>query len=370
MRSSRFAPFAPPMIRILQPIAAMLACTLLASTRLAHGQPVPDPVPQAAPQAEPRATPDPAAAEAAQAPATAGEAPAVVQEIDVVGERPGPGLWKVSSGDHVLWILGTLSPLPKKMTWRSTDVERVLDGSGTLLRGDPSVTAGIGPISAVRLYLKWRRLHSNAEHRTLKQVMPEPLYARFEALKAKYAPDDEQIETMAPIFAARRLYEQAIEASGLVRGDSIPDTVLKLAKKRKVAVRRIEVRIDEPAAVMDELSKIGPDAQIGCLEATIARLETDLQAMRERARAWATGDVEALRRLPYPNQEEACWQTVSASPRVKALTELARQRWSDAVAQELANNRTTLAMLPIQKLLAPDGVLAQFREKGYRIEEP
>ena len=45
--------------------------------------------------------------------------------IVISGAQPGPGMWKVSKGDHVLWVLGTLSPLPKSMEWQSRDVEAV-----------------------------------------------------------------------------------------------------------------------------------------------------------------------------------------------------------------------------------------------------
>ena len=37
---------------------------------------------------------------------------APMEVVLVRGDQPGPALWKVSSGDHVLWILGTASPLP------------------------------------------------------------------------------------------------------------------------------------------------------------------------------------------------------------------------------------------------------------------
>jgi hypothetical protein len=40
----------------------------------------------------------------------------VLGEVLVIGEQPGPALWKVSTDDHVLWIMGTYSPLPKQMT--------------------------------------------------------------------------------------------------------------------------------------------------------------------------------------------------------------------------------------------------------------
>ncbi len=35
-----------------------------------------------------------------------------VQQVEITGVRPGPSLWRVSQGDHVVWLLGTLDPLP------------------------------------------------------------------------------------------------------------------------------------------------------------------------------------------------------------------------------------------------------------------
>ena len=55
-----------------------------------------------------------------------------IEEVLVTGEHPGPGLWKVTRGTHVLWILGVRSPLPKDLVWRqdprsATLVEAVHD---------------------------------------------------------------------------------------------------------------------------------------------------------------------------------------------------------------------------------------------------
>src|SRR3546814_747050 len=49
-----------------------------------------------------------------------------VAPVVVSGALPGPGLWKVTKGDHVLWVLGTQAPLPKRMQWRSARVEDIL----------------------------------------------------------------------------------------------------------------------------------------------------------------------------------------------------------------------------------------------------
>src|SRR5450830_55092 len=50
----------------------------------------------------------------------------VAEKVLVVGQRPGPGLWKVSRDEHVLWVFGTYTPLPAKMEWRSQEVESII----------------------------------------------------------------------------------------------------------------------------------------------------------------------------------------------------------------------------------------------------
>ena len=59
--------------------------------------------------------------------------PEDLEVVLVTGEQPGPGLWKVSSGDHVLWILGEVAPQPGKVKWRSKRFEALLDQSQEVL---------------------------------------------------------------------------------------------------------------------------------------------------------------------------------------------------------------------------------------------
>ena len=61
--------------------------------------------------------------------------------VVVSGAQPGPGLWKASKGDHVLYILGTQSPLPRDMEWDAREVRGVLERAGAVL-GSPGVAIG------------------------------------------------------------------------------------------------------------------------------------------------------------------------------------------------------------------------------------
>src|SRR5688572_25841435 len=66
-----------------------------------------------------------------------------IDEVVVSGEYPGPGLWKITRADdgeqHVLWIIGDPPPLPKRMKWKSKDVEAVAASAQEILR-DSGVT--------------------------------------------------------------------------------------------------------------------------------------------------------------------------------------------------------------------------------------
>jgi uncharacterized protein YbaP (TraB family) len=304
------------------------------------------------------------------APLAADVAEEPIEEIEVLGERAGPRMWKVSRDGHSLWVLGTLQPLPKRMTWRSQAVEDVLAESQQVLAGGVSLDADIGPITALRLYRQWRRVRRIPDGKSLSEVMPPALYARFAALKKKYAPRDRDIETLQPMLAAASLYSTAVDAVGLTSRNDIQRNVSKLARKKRVPVRRTRIELEDPKGLLEELGNTPMDGQLLCLETTIARLESDIEAMKARALAWAVGDVEALRALPYPDQEAACWSAVTSAPRLKDVSERASLLWFEAAEEALASNTTTLALARMDRLLGPDGTLAKFRERGYTIEGP
>ena len=294
-----------------------------------------------------------------------------VPEIVISGRYAGPKLWRVSKDDaHVLWVLGTVAPLPKRMIWQTDDIQQLLRHTQEVIPAWPSVGIGFHPFTALHLYALWRKAQTNPDHQPLEAVLPPALYARFSALKLRFAPNDRRLEQLRPILAARRLYDEALSASDLTPRNDIQRTVLMLARSEGVAVHRDKLRVGNPVDVMRDLTDTPRAAEVACLQSVVTRLETDLGPMQARARAWALGDVKLLRRLPHVDNGATCLEAVSGSARVRALIAAAQQDWMTAVLQALSQNRTTLALQSMDRLLGPEGTLAALRRMGYRVEGP
>ena len=291
-------------------------------------------------------------------------------EVEVSGERPGPGLWKIRHGDNTVYVLGTTSPLPKRLKYRSRELETVLSQAGLFIPTRPSVDVKAGPIRLVRLYRDWRRLRLNPGDVGLDAVLSPELYARVRAARERHAPRDRKMEQLRPLIAAGEIYRAAIEGVGLEIDSDVADDVRKLAKRARVPVWEAEQRVDDPRALLAEIGRVSPAAEQACLAATLTRVERELPSMREHALAWAVGDIEGLRSQAADEQLDACLGAIMSGPRMSEIAREFDQLWFDAVRQALERHRVALAVTPIQRLLRRDGVLAQFAALGYVIEAP
>lgn len=292
------------------------------------------------------------------------------EEVLVSGERAGPGLWKVRKGDHTLFLLATISPAPKKLQWRSREVESVLARAQAFVPARPEVDADIGPIKAVQLYLDYRKLRGNAEGERLEAVLPPEVFARFEALRMKYAPRDRSMLERRPMLAVLELQRAAIDRSGLSFRNEVAGKVEKLARERKVKVLRAEVRVDDARGTLAEMGQIPLQAEVACMEAILGRLEADLASSRQRAEAWAVGDVAGLRSGAAAKAAGTCLDSLRNSQRMAALLRDFESAWLGVVTRSLERDPVTLAVADIDGLLRPGGILAQLRARGYEVDEP
>ncbi|QNA90647.1 TraB/GumN family protein [Massilia sp. Dwa41.01b] len=329
-----------------------------------------------------QATAETAPQTATAAPEPVGAAPAAVTEIVeeapqtvlVSGARPGPGLWKVSKGDHMMWVFGVYTPLPEKMEWRSRNVEKAIAGSQEYLKPPlAQIGVGWGAITALPFLIGVKKNPDGAE---LKDLLPPDVYARWQPLKQKYFGNDSGIERERPSFVAFELSNRALKEAGLTRGTEVEKTIEGLVKKHKLKVSdpTVEIKIKDPGKAVRDFKKSAMD-DVPCLAKTMERLESELGATRELANAWATGEIENIRKLNYGDRA-ACKQAVLSSslaknqPELHTLTQQASDSWLAAAEKALAANTSTFAMVHIKDILDPKGIIATLQAKGYTVEAP
>jgi uncharacterized protein YbaP (TraB family) len=296
------------------------------------------------------------------------------EEVLVSGERPGPPLWKVRHGDNTLYILATISPTPKNLQWRSREVEAVLDRA-TAFVDTTSTTIGanikkIGYLKAMGMALEFQRLLKNPDGKRLEDVLPADLNARFMALKARYAPKDRSMLKRRPVFAAEELWRAAVAQGELNAANGISGTIYQMALTRNIKQSFVSVTMDDPLAAraaLDEFERIPIEAEIACMRSVLARFDTDLATARERAVAWAEGDVDALRTGARSATRDACLDSFADTMQVAAKARDARwQRLVEAVE----NHAVSLAVVDIDALLQPGGFADRLRARGYEVDEP
>jgi hypothetical protein len=287
--------------------------------------------------------------------------------VTVTGVQPGPGLWKVSRGDHVLWILGTLDELPGGIQWQAHDVRERMAQAQRVLQA---------PVVYIHADVDYfDKLAFNPPGRKLQDVMPPDVYARWLRLKAKYIGRDDGIESHRPIFAAIRLYLVALQRVGL--SSQVIDPVIKDAMKQHHLRSTPVVYRAEPVGPSGEVRNfdLAQADDLQCFEKTLDHLESDVEVIRARANAWALGDLDRLLQLPMSDQLDVCRTVIAESGSLRklgiaGLHAKMRDVWVTKASYALDTDKVSFALLPMEYLLGPDNYLVTLQAQGDRVELP
>jgi hypothetical protein len=311
-----------------------------------------------------------------------------LEEIVVTGAFKGPGLWRVTrpgvSTNHVLWIVGDPSGLPKGMQWKSRDIEAIASSAQEILN-PPGVNMTsdekIGVFRGLTLVPSLLKARKNPDDKELDEVLPAELHARWLAQRKIFLNDTKRLEDWRPLFVAERLRTKAMEKLGLREGGLVWEAIGKIIAERKVPVtspmlkftfKRAELR----GKIKEFLRE--PLADIECLRTTLDLTErlSDREWVRASAEAWARADLETMRSLPpRPDPDLPCATAVLGAQVARELipsdvSEQMDKLWLDAALAALGKNESTFAVLPFDNLLRPDGYLSRLRAAGLEIESP
>jgi len=285
--------------------------------------------------------------------------------VVVTGERAGPGLWHVQGHGGEAWILGTISPLPRAISWRSLEVEGTLAKAKVVLVGKPFE---INIFRVLWLFITERSLLMVPGGRTIRDVMPPDVYARFARLRAKYSSERDEWARYRPIIATAFLERAALHQAGLSARLDIGAEVRELAHKHDVHVE--EVKVAGLGDFLAALKAMPPATEEQCVAGALATIETGLPRLVARAQAWVTGDVERIQSLPEPAEVDACVAALGSYPRAADLLAQIRGTWLGSLEAHLTRGEPALAVINMDLLLQPGGLLEELRTAGYTVDAP
>jgi uncharacterized protein YbaP (TraB family) len=306
-----------------------------------------------------------ARAQNAAAPPAAPTQPTQLEELTVTGERTGPGMWRVHRGSSQLWILGSISPLPKGITWRSKQVEQVLSTTQRVLVPKP---LEIGIVRILWLLITERDVIMIRGGKRLKDVLPQNLYQRFAVQRTRFTNDTEKWERYRPIVAAAFLQQAAFHSVGLSARIDLGAAVRALAKKQDVPIE--EVKIAGVGDFLETLKVMPPATENACVNASLATVESGLPHLIDRARAWSTGNIERIRAIPQPAEVDACLAALDSGAAKGDLIARVRQAWLAAMDKYLQDGGVTLAVVNMDLLLGTGGLLDSLRAQGDEVDSP
>ena len=329
-----------------------------------------------------------------------------LETVVVTGEQPGPGLWKVSKGDHVMWVLASHAPLPKGMTWRTRQIEdRIAESQEVLYAPQVIVRPNIGMVRGISLKSAASKASRLPEGRTLADVLSAPAYSRWSALREKYLGKGDYVEKLRPGSAMRLLRMHAQRRHGLQGGPNVLAAVDRERRKHKVRAVRLPavvrtVELEDPRGLLESLQEVQP-SEVECFLRNLDRVEPEVERMKSLANAWSLGDVDKLRNtfrrvtlrdaiqegcvhlslggavmsaryaqgsameagLTKKPVEDSLWHGEQAAMQ-------AQLDWLKAAQAALARNKSTFAVLGLGDVLGSEGHLEKLRALDYGVEEP
>jgi len=146
---------------------------------------------------------------------------------------------------------------------------------------------------------------------------------------------------------------------------AVSDTVLRLGWRAKV------ITLYTYADYAQFKKNSTSSRTVSCLQEIVSELEADRDDLPRLEHAWSVGDTYALREVALRQKPDTCVLDMFDNDR-QARDVIAHhtEQWLAAVDLALKTGSTTFAIVPGDKIFAPDGWLSALRARGYDVQEP
>ncbi len=282
---------------------------------------------------------------------------AVVEELVVSGPGGGPAWWRVTKGDHVVWVMGVPGGLPRGQAWDKGLLRQRLEGANVLIL-PAMATASLRDVPGFMGLLRGLKAPVDLE-----PGLPPALRTRFVAARTALRQKPEHYARLNAFGVALTLladYGRTLRFDGAQPISAITTA----ARRNRVRGQRAASYAAVPLFRAVERG-LTPAIGMACLEDALTEVEAGAGRARTAAAGWARGDVRVA--LTAERGFDKC---LSLLPGIPDRTRQDMTAEANAIAAALAKPGHAVAVIPLRRLVARGGVLDQLRAKGYEVRTP
>jgi len=269
-------------------------------------------------------------------------------------DGPKHFLWKVEgAGGSSAFLLGSLHVLTPDYYPLSPTINQAFAASRTLVE-EVDLDEMRDPTQMMSAMAKAML----TDGRSLDQLVSKATYAELGKRAAAAGLPMAALQRMKPWLVALALMVPSLQAAGLTPEHGVDKHFFDRAKEAGMKRQAFETL----AYQLDRFDQLSPKLQEDMLTSTMAELDTYVDRVKDLARSWAAGDVNAL--------EKALLSSFDQSPELydRLLVER-NQNWLPQVDACLRQNAACFIVVGAAHLVGPDGLPALLAKRGYRVTQ-
>lgn len=309
-----------------------------------------------------------AAPSAAQSPGpapTASQSRAEADEIVVTAQRSGIPVWRVTGPRTTVVLVGSIRNVAPGTRWDPAPLDSALTKADRVMFPETiGFGGGVGTIfSALG---QWRKQATLPKGQTLQAMLTPAQWGRLVALRDK--------GVLKPGFERKHPFHLAVSLRRSVRdkrklSPGASSYVGRFLRRNKG--KRVPTAEGDTKALMAELFKSAPRTHVPCLMDAVGLAEAGTAGVQARASAFkARSDAWTARRVPEAlaagdaDEAPSCW------PKGGRLFQAHEARLSPAVRTLMNKPEVTLAVVSLDSLAEPGGVLDDLVAAGFDVRGP
>lgn len=264
-----------------------------------------------------------------------------------------PALYAVRDRDSTIYLYGTVHVRPRGADWGNSRVRAAIDESDEIW-----TELLMNPETDQQTQVLAMRLGAAAPGRPLSSWLTPEENAALNAVTTRLRMPHGALEPLQPWMAALTLTLVPLLQAGYDPASGVDRSIDAYADAAGKNMRALETAEQQ----LSFFANLNAEVQREMLQEAISESENVATMIGEMSGAWERGDDEALQRAVIDDSREEY-------PELYQMLFVDRNNaWMTVLKQEIEGSGVDFVAVGAGHIIGPDGLVAQFRARGYRVE--